>query len=106
MPTKSERPKVPKFGTEAEEAEWWDAHMDMVEDQLLSAMRDGTAQVLTRKRLLEKLKQSKNAAEATTSLTIPLSEQDLTKIHSLAQERHLDDAALAAALLSEALRRG
>jgi len=105
MPTKSERPKVPKFRTEAEEAEWWDAHMDMVEDQLLRAMRDGTAQVLTRERLLERLKQSKNTTEATTSLTIPLSEQDFTKIHTIAQERHLDDAALAAELLSEALRR-
>src|SRR6266700_2440585 len=105
MPTKSERPKVPRFRTEAEEAEWWDSHMDMVEDQLMSAMRDGTAQVLTRERLLETLKQSKNTADTTTSLTIPLSEENLTKIHTLAQERNLDDAALAAELLSDALSR-
>ena len=40
--------------TEAEEAEWWDAHMDMLENELLKAMQDGTAQVLTRDRLAEK----------------------------------------------------
>ena len=54
MPSKSDRPKVPRFQTSAEEAEWWDAHMDMVENELLKAMQDGTAQVLTRDRLSEK----------------------------------------------------
>ena len=54
MPSKSDRPKVPRFQTAAEEAEWWDAHMDMMEEELLRAMQDGTAQVLTRDRLSEK----------------------------------------------------
>ena len=54
MPSKSDRPKVPCCQTEAEEAEWWDAHMDMLENELLKAMQDGTAQVLTRDRLAEK----------------------------------------------------
>jgi hypothetical protein len=34
---------VPKFATEREEAEWWDAHMDIVESNLLEAMKNGTA---------------------------------------------------------------
>ena len=54
MPRKSDRPKVPRFQTLAEEAECGDAHMDMVEEELLKAMQDGTAQVLTRDRLSEK----------------------------------------------------
>ncbi len=33
---------VPKFATEREEAEWWDTHKDVVEANLLEAMRNGT----------------------------------------------------------------
>ncbi len=33
---------VPKFATEREEAEWWDARMDIVEANLLEAMKNGT----------------------------------------------------------------
>ena len=44
MPSKSERPKVPKFKSEADEARWWDEHKAMVEENLIQAMRDGTAQ--------------------------------------------------------------
>ena len=101
MPSKSERPKVPNFKTEAEEAEWWDSHIDMVEDELLRAMRDGTTQVLTGERLSEKLKRSN---EPTSSLTVPLSEQDLAKIHALAERRSVEDEAVAAELPSQALK--
>lgn len=34
---------VPKFETEAEEAEWWDAHMDVVGENLIEAMQNGSA---------------------------------------------------------------
>ena len=44
MASKAERPKVPKFENEAEEARWWDEHKAMVEESLMQAMRDGTAQ--------------------------------------------------------------
>jgi hypothetical protein len=33
---------VPKFATEAEEAEWWDQHMDVVEANLIEAAERGT----------------------------------------------------------------
>ncbi len=42
MPMKADRPKVPKFDSEAEEAKWWDDHSDIAEGELLKAMRDGT----------------------------------------------------------------
>ena len=44
MPAKADRVKVPKFGTESEEAKWWDDHKDMVEENLIQAMRDGMVQ--------------------------------------------------------------
>ncbi len=44
MPDKADRPKVPKFDSEAEEAEWWDDNRDMAEEELLKAMRDRTEQ--------------------------------------------------------------
>ena len=44
MPTKADRPKVPKFDSEAEEAKWWDDNQDMAEDELLKAIRDRTVQ--------------------------------------------------------------
>jgi hypothetical protein len=43
MASEAERPKVPKFENEAEEARWWDEHKAMVEENLMQAMRDGTA---------------------------------------------------------------
>jgi hypothetical protein len=33
---------VPKFATEREEADWWYANKDLVESNLLEAMRNGT----------------------------------------------------------------
>jgi hypothetical protein len=51
MPSKAERPKVPKFENEAEEARWWDDHKAMVEENLMQAMRDGTAQLGTPQRI-------------------------------------------------------
>jgi hypothetical protein len=44
MPTRADRPKVPKFDSEAEEAKWWDDNRDIAEGELLKAMRDGTVQ--------------------------------------------------------------
>jgi hypothetical protein len=59
MPPKTERPKVPKFATEAEEAKWWDDHKDMVEANLIQAMRDGTARRGTARRLVREARASK-----------------------------------------------
>jgi hypothetical protein len=35
--------EVPKFATEAEEADWWDQHMDVVGEHLIEAIEKGTA---------------------------------------------------------------
>jgi hypothetical protein len=34
---------ISKFGSDAEEAEWCDAHMAIVGENLMEAIRDGTA---------------------------------------------------------------
>jgi hypothetical protein len=34
---------VPKFDSDEKEAQWWDAHMDIVEANLSEALRAGTA---------------------------------------------------------------
>jgi hypothetical protein len=39
MQTKADRIKVPHFATESEEAKWWDDHKEMVEENLIQAMR-------------------------------------------------------------------
>jgi predicted DNA binding CopG/RHH family protein len=36
--------KIPEFESEAQEARWWDEHKNLVEENLIAAMRDGTAQ--------------------------------------------------------------
>lgn len=41
---------LPKFSSEAEEAEWWDSHHTLVEDSLLEAIAKGeTEQSMARK---------------------------------------------------------
>jgi hypothetical protein len=40
---------VPKFPTEAEEAAWWDNHMDVVEENLVEAIQGGTANRVPRR---------------------------------------------------------
>jgi hypothetical protein len=47
---------VPKFATEREEAEWWDAHMQDVEENLFELIRSGEAKPLTRAALIERIR--------------------------------------------------
>jgi hypothetical protein len=48
---------VPKFATEREEAEWWDAHMDALESNLLEAMENGTIKRGNAERLLREARE-------------------------------------------------
>ena len=51
---------VPKFATEAEEAQWWDDHMDIVEENLIEALENGTIGHGIVKRLADEGKLSKS----------------------------------------------
>ena len=82
MQTKADRPKAPAFDTEAEEAKWWDDHKDMVERNLIEAMRDGTAVRGTAQRLTREARASRN-------VTIRMAEADLDLARQQAAEKGL-----------------
>ena len=98
MPAKAERPKVPKFETEAEEARWWDDHRAMVERELLKAMRDGTVQRGTAQRLAREARESKN-------ITIRVQVADIELARRLSAKKGLGYQTYIKMLLHEALTR-
>ena len=50
---------IPAFATEAEDAEWWYKNRNIHGKQLLAAVRNGEAQVLTKKTLRERIAASR-----------------------------------------------
>lgn len=98
MPSKTARPKVPKFANEADEARWWDAHKEMVEENLLQAMRDGTAQRGTAQRLVKEARESKN-------ITIRMPIADIERARKLSAKKGLGYQTLMKMLLHESLER-
>ena len=82
MQTKADRPRVPRFATEAEEAKWWDDHKEMVEDNLIQSIRDGTARRGAARRLAL-------AARASRNVTIRMAEADLDLARKQAEEKGL-----------------
>ncbi len=87
---------VPKFATEAEEARWWDDHMDIVGEHLLEAMRNGTAQHGTPERLVR---------EARAAKTIELPDDDLDRALRFARRKKVDGRQYILDLLHSALDR-
>jgi predicted DNA binding CopG/RHH family protein len=77
MQSKADRPTAPKFATEAEEAKWWDGHKEMVEENLIQAIRDGTARGLARE------------VRASRNVTIRMAEADLDLARQQAAEKGL-----------------
>ena len=86
MPTRDERPTIPNFGTEEEEANWWDARKDRVADEMIQAIDDGTAR----------------RGGPSHALRDRRPRQD---IRELAAHQGQDEAAYAGALLHNALER-
>lgn len=98
MPGKVERPKVPKFATETEEAKWWDEHRGLVEGELSRAMREGTAQKGVAQRLTKQWRASKN-------ITIRMPVDDVERARRLADRKGLGYQTYMKMLLHEALNR-
>ena len=73
---------VPKFKTEAEEAQWWYDNREKVEDALISAMDNGTIQHGTAQRLT-------GAARASRNVTIRMAEANLDLARKQAEEKGL-----------------
>ena len=96
MPTKADRQTVPKFATEREEAKWWDEHREMVEENLIQAMQDGTTHRGTARRLVQEARASRN-------ITIRMAESDLDLARRQAEEKGLPYQTYIKSLLHEAL---
>ncbi len=89
---------VPKFETESDEARWWDDHMDIVEENLVEAMKNGTAGRGIVSRLAKEMRESKN-------ITIRMPLADLERARQLSQKKGLGYQTYMKMLLHEALDR-
>jgi hypothetical protein len=89
---------VPKFATEAEEAKWWDGHMDAVGKNLIAAMKSGTAHRGGPRRVLQERRESRN-------ITIRMPLADLQAARELAQKKGLPYQTYMKMLLHQALEK-
>jgi predicted DNA binding CopG/RHH family protein len=89
---------VPKFPIEAEEAEWWDNHMEVVEENLVEGMQEGTVGRGTAQRVLREARELK-------SITIRMPEADVNRAQRLSAKKGLSSEAYPQDLLHEALER-
>jgi predicted DNA binding CopG/RHH family protein len=96
MAHKGEPIAVPKFRTEAEEAQWWYDNRDRVEDALINAMDNGTIRRGTAQRLTSEARASRN-------VTIRLAEADLDLARKQAEKRGLPYQTYIKSVLHEAL---
>ena len=92
---------VPKFATEAEEADWWYQNREAHGKDLLEAVRKGGVQVLTKEKLLARLAASKRAAAPMVSIRIPA--DDLALARKQAERKGLPYQTYIKSLLHETL---
>jgi len=85
--------KVPRFRSEKEEAEWWDAHPEVITALFLKAKKEG------------KIKRLPSVRGATKSVTIRLGISDVETAQELAAQRGLPYQTYIKALLHQALER-
>ena len=90
MPT---RTAIPKFKSERDEAQWWDAHPEVVTALFLKAKKEGRLERLPRIR------------GATKSVTIRMPITDLETAREIADKRGLPYQTFIKGLLHQALER-
>jgi len=86
---------IPKFKTEAEEADWWDSHRDQVSRDFVEAAKAGEVRFLTKEQLRERL--------AARPVTIRLAEADLALARKQAERKGLAYQTYIRSLLHETL---
>lgn len=104
MKKQSEKQPVrvkPTFANEAEEAEWWFKNRNTHGKQMLAAVTDGEASVLTKEKLQERIAASKRAPSPTVALRIP--EADLALARKQAKQKGLPYQTYIKSLLHETL---
>jgi hypothetical protein len=99
--TNKNRRIVPRFATEAEEAEWWYQNREVHGKDLLAAVKSGEAQILTREKLLARIEASKKTPAPMVSLRIP--EADLVLARKQAEQKGLPYQTYIKSLLHETL---
>ena len=85
--------RIPRFKSEKEEAEWWDAHPDVITELFLQAKKAG------------RLKRLPPARGTTKSVTIRLAVNDVETAQELAEKRGLPYQTLIKTLLHQALQK-
>ena len=95
---------VPKFATEAEEADWWYQNREHHGKIMLAAVRSGKTQILTREKLLARIEASRKKPAPVVALRIP--EADLTLARKQAEAKGLPYQTYIKSLLHEALVKG
>ncbi|MFZ0594651.1 MAG: CopG family antitoxin, partial [Bryobacteraceae bacterium] len=86
---------VPKFATEAEEAEWWDKHRETVSREFVEAGKRGELKRRTYAELLKRL--------ASRPVTIRLNEADIALAQKQAERKGLPYQTYIKSLLHETL---
>jgi hypothetical protein len=99
--TQATRIVVPKFATEAEEADWWYQNRERHGKIMRAAIKSGEAQILTKEKLLARIEASKKKPSPVVALRIP--EADLTLARKQAEQKGLPYQTYIKSLLHEAL---
>jgi predicted DNA binding CopG/RHH family protein len=94
---------VPKFATEAEEADWWYKNRKAHSEEFLAAARRGEVQVLTKEKLLARIEASKNKATAAPMVSIRIPADDLALARKQAERKGLPYQTYIKSLLHETL---
>jgi predicted DNA binding CopG/RHH family protein len=92
---------IPAFASEAEEAEWWFNNRNKHGKQLLAAVKNGEAEVLTKEKLRERIAASKRTPAPVVALRIP--EADLALARKQAERKGLPYQTYIKSLLHETL---
>jgi predicted DNA binding CopG/RHH family protein len=87
------RTAVPRFKSEKEEAEWWDAHPEIITELFLKAKKEG------------KIKRLPVIRGATKSVTIRMQIADIQTAQEIAGKRGLPYQTFIKGLLHQALER-
>jgi len=70
---------VPRFATEAEEADWWYQNRHVHGKELLAAVRSGEAKILTQDELRRRIEASQKVPAPVVALRIPASDLALAR---------------------------
>jgi predicted DNA binding CopG/RHH family protein len=92
---------IPVFATEAEEAKWWYRNRGVHGEQLLAAVKNGEAQVLTKEKLRARIAAARKTPAPVVALRIP--EADLALARKQAEKKGLPYQTYIKSLLHETL---